>query len=546
MTNTPTTDVKNSLRQCLRLFESGADYVRLSVPDRDSVAALKKIRKELHAAGFQKPLIADIHFRPEIALMAAPLVEKIRINPGNYHRLKPYPKTGRTAMEVEREKQELTQRLSPLLKTCRENGTAVRIGTNMGSLPPGIVDKYGNTPEAMVEATLEFLRVFEELGFCHTVVSLKASNPLLTVRAYQLMAERMRQENMAYPLHLGVTEAGEGKEGRARSAIGIGTLLKMGLGDTIRISLTEDPAAEIAFAKTLLAQFQFCGFRPDKPPDGDQQYLSEAKIFTAPMKENRGSLVFTSPGSFPWKDGTFSILHGFPPEKHFSPLHPGINLVIINSLPSESDVQLLKSVPGLITVADLSGGFNPENLSALHGQLEKNGLPAGLTVKLRVPSTQDIDAGGPGSSGLIAMLAARFGDLLLSRIVTGLWLETGSNRQSEMTEAAAKWLMQAAGLDQGFTEYISCPTCARTSFDLPGLLQSLKKQIPETGGLKIAVMGCIVNGPGEMADADFGIIGTGGDKVAIYQGRNMKSKGLDAGRAAGELLHLLRETGRVK
>ena len=542
MTSTDTRDVTGTLRQCIRLFEAGADYVRISVPDKDSLVALKKIRKELRLAGFDQALIADIHFRPELALLAAPWVEKVRINPGNYN-----PASRKVRLsddEIRRELEELKNRLAPLLKTCHEYGTAVRIGTNMGSLPPRIARQYGHTPEAMAEATLEFLRVFEELEFHQTVVSLKASHPQLMIRAYQLAAKRMWQEGMAYPMHLGVTEAGSGEEGRARSAIGIAALLKMGLGDTIRVSLTEDPVAEVRFAGVLLENFRFTHTdsapawleitgkkRQGRPPvalDGNDWAMDQG-----PGGENAwygrdrpAGMVVTGRSGFQEGDRD--------------------HVVILNKLP---DVGYLKNIcadPKLIPVADLDAGFKVKDFPELRTSLDELGFLGELFVKTGMAPISAETRSRKGSDALIAWLAVRLGDLLMKGVVGGLWLEAGSGAAGKKAVASARWLMQAAGFDQGFTEFISCPTCARTSGDMAGLLQAIKTQIPSVAGLKIAVMGCVVNGPGEMADANFGIMGTGKDHVAIYKGQTMVMKKVRASGAVMALMHLLRESGWIK
>lgn len=594
-----------SLSQCIRLFEAGADYVRLAVPDKASIPALKKIRQDLHRAGFRQPLIADIHFNPDLALMAAPLVEKLRINPGNYYRAWDKGKSSWTADEVRQELEGLRDTLAPLIRTCKNYGTAIRIGTNSGSLSPRIVARFGNGPEAMAAATMEFLRVFEELDFTSTVISLKSSSPLLTVRAHQLMVRQMDAEGMAYPLHLGVTEAGEGMEGRARSALGISALLKSGLGDTIRVSLTEPPEAELAFARELLAQFEFATasdhdsarHNPADPGSAKAVLSSSADARPAPavlygstdprpapaalQKGNSMGLVVTRPGRMPWEEGTYRLhTPGRPgaaePETQVQEAEEpetqiqeaAVNVVMLDKLPGPSWLKALGSLTGPVLVADTDAGFDPELLPALHEAIVNANISTEILVKLRVlspgasgegsptadgpavkdgsPTAGSPTAGsptGPLSDRLLAFLAARFGDLLTERIVGGFWLETDSPQTPGDAGLAAEWLLQAGGLKSRRTSYTACPTCARTAFDLPAVLSQLKEQLPDLAGLKIAVMGCIVNGPGEMGDAHFGLMGTGRHSLAIYRGGQLVKKGVATGDAAEELLGLLREDG---
>lgn len=613
MTSTPTRDVQASLEQCISLIEAGTEYVRLSIPDKASLPALKKIRQKLRGAGFHQPLIADIHFRPELALMSAPLVEKVRINPGNYYRAWKPGKTSWTSDEARQELDGLRNALAPLIETCKAHGTAIRIGTNMGSLSPRIVASYGHSPEAMAEATMEFLRAFEELDFFSTVISLKASDPMLMIRAHQAMARQMQREDMAYPVHLGVTEAGEGYEGRARSALGISALLKMGMGDTLRVSLTEPPEAEVAFARELLAQFEFintAGLAPaPETQASNHRSLKSDTPKTASHKCNRMGLVITRPGPLPWEEGAYRIhpaggrsagtavgtavgtAAGTAAGKAgelaagVSDPHPLVNVCMLDRLPGHDELKAVGALNGLVLVADTTNGFDPDELPQLHVALAEQHIAAEILVKLHVfspegdqtagrlagqaqgkpvatdagqvpgkPAASDAghvatDAGqaasdvGHVADRLLPFLASRFGDLLIGRIAGGFWLETDGFRASKEAGLAAEWLLQVAGLKNVRTSYISCPTCARTAYDLPEVLRQLKGVLPEVAGLKIAVMGCIVNGPGEMADAHFGLMGTGKQSLAIYQAGQLVKKNVDTRDAATELLALLMQNG---
>lgn len=535
MTSTRTTNIRATLDQCIRLFDAGADYVRISIPDKASIAALRQIKKELRGAGYDNPLIADIHFKPELALLAAPIAEKLRINPGNYTRVSLPGKTPWTETGYDNELQVLKNKLAPLTGVCKDHGTAIRIGTNLGSLSPRIVSRFGNTPEAMVEATLEFLRTFEELGFFNTVISLKASNPLVMIRAYHLMAGRLMSENMAYPLHLGVTEAGAGEDGRLKSALGIGTLLEMGIGDTVRVSLTEEPEAEIAFARVLAAPFQQ---RKSSTPQ-HKFVLPRFQLMQAPALPfygQKNSLIIATPGVLPWKEAALFEADSIPSDA--ASLHPGVNIILFRDTPSIKQLETCRHVPGPILVADTTLGFELENLETMQAMTVQAGIQAGILLKLRLPAMR--------TDRIIAGLATRFGGFLLRRVIHGLWIETGGVNAAVNATRIGQGLLQACGIDRERTEYVSCPTCSRTSYDLQGVLKSIRDHLPEVPGLKIAVMGCIVNGPGEMADADFGVMGSKNGTLTIYRGKTPVKKHLNPKNAAEELFRLLKQSHWLK
>ncbi len=535
MTSTRTTNIRATLDQCIRLFDAGADYVRISIPDKASITALKQIKKGLRGAGYDNPLIADIHFKPELALLAAPIADKLRINPGNYTRASLPGKTSWTQTGYNNELRILKNKLAPLAGVCKDHGTAIRIGTNLGSLSPRIVSRFGNTPEAMVEATQEFLRAFEELGFFNTVISLKASNPLVMIRAYHLLACRLMSENMAYPLHLGVTEAGAGEDGRLKSALGIGTLLKMGIGDTVRVSLTEEPEAEIAFARILVAPFRQ---RKSNTPQ-HKLVLPPFQLMPTPALPfygEKNSLIIATPGSLPWKEAGLFNAESIPPDA--TSLHPRVNIILFRDTPSINQLEACRHMPGPILVADTTLGFELENLETLQAMTAQKGIQAGIMLKFRLPAMR--------TDRMIAGLATQFGGFLLRRIIHGLWMETGSVHTAGNATRLAQGLLQACGIDQTRTEYVSCPTCSRTSYDLQGVLKNIRDRLPEVPGLKIAVMGCIVNGPGEMADADFGVMGSKNGTLTIYRGKTPVKKHLNPKDAAEELFRLLKQSDWIK
>lgn len=436
MTNAPALDVKATIDQCMRCFDAEADCMRISVPDKAAVECLSQVKKGLLAAGYDQPLIADIHFKPDLALAAARLVEKVRINPGNYNISHNHKKSGKLRVDKEMEYDTLQKNLTPLLKVCKEYGTAIRIGTNAGSLAASVMEAFGHGPEALVESSLLYLRIFNEAGFSDTIVSLKASDPFTTLVANKLMAMRMAEEKMPYPLHIGVTEAGSGNDGKLRSALGVLPLLQLGLGDTIRISLTAPPEEEVHFARNIMATV-----------DGKNCQTDE------------DSLLVQLCDAFAWP--VFS-------------LHPASskNQGFQDAIPADTKV------------------FN--SLESLREEMVRTALNKGIQTR-------------------------------------------------EHAEQLAGQLLQSGGLLATDTEFISCPTCARTTVDLVRLNERVKAELSGYPGIKVAVMGCIVNGPGEMAGADFGIMGTSLGKLHVYRGRKPVFRNLHTDEAIQALKSLISE-----
>jgi len=561
MTNTAPLDVRNTVKQAIRIFEAGADYVRISAPNRQSALNLEKIRRELRLAGFDQPLVADIHFNPELALIAARMVEKVRINPGNYTGL---PRKGQkewSNAEYAAELEKVRQNMAPLIAVSREYGTAIRIGTNFGSLSQRIISRYGNTPEGMVQSTVEFLKVFEDLGFYQSVVSLKASNPLIMIRSYLLMVERMQHEGMAYPLHLGVTEAGEGENGRIKSALGIGTLLKMGIGDTIRVSLSEAPEDEIPVGRKIAEPFQKYftavkdtkaaffvkpfGWQTSQPPslpgghkalvvmpcserenEGKKPDFYVVEKDKSQVEDNRSERIETSMGE------PSALLSLQELENNNRPLHPRFNFFVVNFPGDESFLHLLKKVPGPVLLCTFPEREKNEHVEALSQQLKTLQLKAVIVPRLAYLHDNE--------ESFMLSLTADAGALLLQRKIHGLFVEAPNLPNQSNIAGICFGLLQASGLRITSTEYISCPTCARTSFDLLKLLQQVKEKTSHFPGLKIAVMGCVVNGPGEMADADYGIMGAGPGKVHLYRGTEPVLKNIDQDKAAETLEDLIK------
>ncbi len=559
MTNTSSLDIEATVNQTKRIFDAGADYVRISAPSQQCAFNLEKIKKELTKSGYQKPLVADIHFNASLSLIAARLVEKVRINPGNYTGAANNNKTAWTASEEQQELETIRENLRPLVIVCKEYGTAIRVGTNFGSLSPRIVMQYGNTAEGMVQSTIEFLKILEDLGFDQTVISLKASSPLITVKSNWLMVKRMLELGMKYPLHLGVTEAGEGEDGRIVSTLGIGTLLSAGIGDTVRVSLSEAPEAEIPVATELVRPFN--DFYARKREFKNKFNLEEFELQTenlAPLPSNHKSLVVGMDEKLDCNEPIVAVtlfggLNSAKPDFFLQNLEklnsPEYNLVCTerdifeNKVDSEtnnsffllelpvqklileklkgvkSPIIILKNQPTAQLIEDLRLGLNAQKISAS-----------------LIPS---INPGELSEDQFLNLAATSYGALLLQRKISGLAIGMQKWEKPEQHIKTAFGLLQAAGTRITKTQFISCPTCARTSFDLVGVVRQVKDLAKDKPGLKIAIMGCIVNGPGEMADADFGILGAGTNKVTIYKGKEPVIKNIEQNQAAELLLRLI-------
>ncbi len=584
MTNTNTLNVQATIEQCIRILNAGADYVRISAPTMQAAHKLKEIKSGLIAAGFNNPVIADIHFNPDVALEAAKYVEKIRINPGNYIRSSAKNKIHFNEAETKAELEIARKKLKPLVDICKENGTAIRIGTNMGSLSARIVSHYGNTPQGMVMATFEFLELFRELDFNNLVVSLKASKPLVMVQAYEAMVEKMLESNMKYPLHIGITEAGDGENGRIKSALGICTLLNKGIGDTLRVSLTEPPEDEIPFARKISSFYQnafsqkntFQKYHIRKLDDqGSEIFFPFSKIKAVvveseKIKDNLSSANFTHPGVLEKnpedkliadyfytndsslaeknKDKNFIISLNKLKNTKVKNIISLVDADIIERYDFESEKSLLQfsctnddiifklttdSKP-LAVVTYIRNCEETCNLQNLVNICQSNKIPLILRKRFCESDTDDI----------IIRAAIQFGNYLLEKRIQGLWLEEDSLLVN--TTEISFGFLQSAGLRITRTEFISCPTCARTSFELQKVLHEVQNHFSGMPGLKIAVMGCVVNGPGEMADADFGFVGTATGKLHLYKAKTPIIKNIEPSQAVEKLTQILRQYGYFK
>ncbi|MBD2720971.1 (E)-4-hydroxy-3-methylbut-2-enyl-diphosphate synthase [Hymenobacter armeniacus] len=612
MTTVDTMDTLGSVEQTLRMVEAGCEYVRITAPSMKEAQNLLEIKKELRKRGCNVPLIADIHFTPNAAELAARIVEKVRVNPGNYADKKKFEEIEYTDATYAAEVERIRERFRPLVKICKQHGTAMRIGTNHGSLSDRILSRYGDTPLGMVESALEFLRLCEEENYYDVVLSMKASNTQVMVQAYRLLVQKLDEEGLQpYPLHLGVTEAGEAEDGRIKSAVGIGTLLEDGLGDTVRVSLTEAPEAEAPVAKALIDRYtgRAALAKPIAPLVGEEpinpfQYfrrvtrevanlggqnvprvitdvsrlpnleyadlraaghLYSAFLDKFQMSDLGADYVYTGQRPAPfmlpnglkeivdytaWRDAGQRADHFpvfTPAEYAGAPArHPELNFVFQNlaSLTQPVLDQLRADSTAVVILYTDNAHAMPEIRRAFFA-LMNAGVTCPVVINRQYPALS------PEETQLYA--ATDGGGLLLDGLGDGLVLSTELLPERSKTE----WLSTIEGLNQlsfgilqaartrmSKTEYISCPSCGRTLFDLQETTAMIRKRTDHLKGIKIGIMGCIVNGPGEMADADYGYVGVGKGKISLYRGQEVIKKSVPEEAAVDELIELMREDGR--
>lgn len=575
MTNTNTLDTNATVAQCIRIIKAGADYVRMAVPGIKDAQNLQVIKQQLRNKGYNTPMIADVHFNPKVAETAARFVEKIRINPGNYVDKKRFQQLHYTDCEYRKEIEKIQERFILLLDICKANGTAIRIGTNHGSLSDRIISRYGNTPEGMVEATMEFLRICRDYGFYEVVISLKSSNTKTMIQANRLMAEQMDAEDLLFPLHLGVTEAGEGEDGRIKSAVGIGTLLAEGIGDTIRVSLTEPPENEIPVAQKLIdiaaKKHQINGIQTNtinhniQEPYNPFVYNRRQTIQVLNIGANQPPVVIASqeqpnnrfierdikpdflfvetdinkkstiPVILPYKywlkkqdENQYPLFEINELEK-CREYSSKLNFVKISSPISRQQMALLKNSNRLVLVIRQSA----EQIYFTFQQLTE--YQCNIPVVLQaIYNENDLEI-------LQLRAAAQIGSHLVDGFGDGIWINNKSTKISAgEVNSLAFGILQSTGTRISRTEYISCPSCGRTNFDLQAVTAAVKQRTVNMHGFKIAVMGCIVNGPGEMADADYGYVGSGKDKVTLYRKKEIVKRNIDASNAVDELVKLIK------
>lgn len=589
MTTTSTDDTAASVAQAERIIDAGGELVRLTTQGRREAENLKNIHDALRADGYTAPLCADVHFNANVADVAACYAEKVRINPGNYvDPARTFKKLTYTDEEYARELKKIEDRLTPFIKICKEHHTAVRIGVNHGSLSDRIMSRYGDTPAGIVESCMEFLRIFRKQNFNNVVISIKASNTVVMVQSVRLLVHEMDKEDMHYPLHLGVTEAGEGEDGRIKSAVGIGALLADGIGDTIRVSLSEDPECEIPVAKHLVWYIRrkqghllipaeaYKGFDYLHPERRKTQAVGIVGGDNAPVvitsEQGNGQGVEIVDGLHPKPDfiyvGSKMPQHvakgqkyiidfnvyadlkakGEIDEKAFFPIFPVTAMPFIGLVqapmkfltlqfgtPSAEYIPCLKAHPEIVVVC----ASNHQNRLGSQRALVHEMMSAGLCNPVVFAQMYRHSAKERESFQLEA--AADMGALMIDGLTDGIWLMNDGDISAEDIADTAFAVLQAGRLRTVKTEYISCPGCGRTLYDLRSTIARIKEATKGMVGLKIGIMGCIVNGPGEMADADYGYVGAGPHKVSLYRKKVCVEKNIPEEEAVQHLLQLIRK-----
>ena len=590
MTTTNTMDTDNTISQSIRMIEAGCEIVRITAPSIKEAENLKKIKAGIRRRGYRTPLVADIHFTPNAAKIAAKIVEKVRINPGNYADRKNFKTYDYTDQTYNNELERIRDRFVPLVKICKQNGTSMRIGTNHGSLSDRIMSRYGDSPTGMVESAMEFIRIAEDEGYQDIILSMKSSNTQVMVQAYRLLVKKMNDEQMNYPLHLGVTEAGEAEDGRIKSAVGIGTLLEDGLGDTIRVSLTEEPEREIPVAKILvnrknllenyeeeikktdslpydpffykrrktnsilnfgqqqvprvigdlsqkntICQDDLASFGYIYASKEDKWHISDQAIdYLYLGKKNIG---FDLPGRLriisDYKDGTsnFSGLSIFK-VSHID-IIPNDEITFLSCKESDNVFKRLKLLPKCIVVLETDKVCASSSLRQFFIQCVRHDILNPIIIK-RQYNNLSVDK-------TLIYAATDIGSLQIDGFGDGIWINTmhGNSFSNEISFGS----LQASRTRISKTEYISCPSCGRTLFDLQETTEKIRSKTDHLKGIKIGIMGCIVNGPGEMADADYGYVGTGPGLISLYKGQSVMEKNIKAENAVVALIDLIQKHG---
>jgi (E)-4-hydroxy-3-methylbut-2-enyl-diphosphate synthase len=619
MTTTDTMDTAATVAQSIRCIEAGAELVRITAPSKNEAENLLNIKNELRAKGYDTPLIADIHFTPNAAEIAARIVEKVRVNPGNYVDKKKFDFIDYTDAAYEAEVVRISQRFTPLVRICKEYGTAMRIGTNHGSLSDRIMSRYGDTPIGMVESAMEFLRIARYESYHQIVLSMKSSNPLVMVEAYRLLIQKMDEEfGECYPLHLGVTEAGDGADGRIKSAIGIGALLEDGIGDTIRVSLTEDPEFEIPVCKDLVKRYTHRTGHAPIPEFSQQEKIQLPYSSFAYKRREAYAVQHISSHHVPvvivdysnvadltpqslqsigytyneatdkWGIGDAAADYIYTGSRVFDFALPGTLQVICDHaawlavadkskyhpiieqpeyleavLPSNEPhfiavdsndiwdglIPKIKAHPGAILVLYSTNAHAMASIRRFFIELMEQGIYCPAIIK--------IDSAEDAVDNQLIHFAAEAGGLFLDGFGDGIWLKNDSaillnNKVSgrnhlevtsneQFLNNTAFYILQATRTRISKTEYISCPSCGRTLFDLQETTAKIRAATYHLKGVKIAIMGCIVNGPGEMADADFGYVGSGPGKITLYKGKDVMKRNVPSDIAVTELIQLLKD-----
>ncbi|TAD86058.1 MAG: 4-hydroxy-3-methylbut-2-en-1-yl diphosphate synthase [Bacteroidetes bacterium] len=624
MTTTDTMDTKGTVEQSIKCIEAGAELVRITAPSKKEAENLQNIKDALHRRGYKVPLVADIHFTPNAAEIAARIVEKVRVNPGNYVDKKKFEQIDYTDAEYAEEIERIAERFTPLVSICKTYGTAMRIGTNHGSLSDRIMSRYGDTPMGMVESAMEFLRIARAEAYHNIVLSMKASNPQVMVQAYRLLIQTMDAEfGEIYPLHLGVTEAGDGEDGRIKSAVGIGTLLEDGIGDTIRVSLTEDPELEIPVCRDLVKRYTTPSAGTGKAaplpaiaalPYSPFQYQRRSSMAIANVGGKQVPVVIADLSKLPaitpqslaavgytynadtdkWAIGDMAADYIFTnkPVLNFelpgtlrvitaphhwqatnnttsyfpifnmaayaaAPAKSTLNFVMVDCFNQDDDFTHLDAIANDPTVVLCLSSTRKNAMQAVRRMLVELD-----SRKITNPVVLVTDSHGHSADEHLIHYATETGALLLDGFGDGLCLgmhpdsyaaqnaqtsnASGRNYLNNTTteafvNATAFGILQATRTRISKTEYISCPSCGRTLFDLQETTNKIRQRTNHLKGVKIAIMGCIVNGPGEMADADFGYVGSGVGKITLYKGKDIVKRNIDSEIAVDELINLLKD-----
>ena len=593
MTTTDTMDTEGSVEQSIRMIDAGCELVRLTAPSKNEAENLKKIKTALVQRGYNTPLVADIHFTPNAAEIAAGIVEKVRVNPGNYADKKKFEEIDYTDSSYQAELDRIEEKFTPLVLLCKANGTAMRIGTNHGSLSDRILSRYGDTPEGMVESAFEFIRICEKHNFDQIVISMKASNTLVMVQAYRLLMAKMLENGVVYPLHLGVTEAGDGEDGRIKSAVGIGALLEDGLGDTIRVSLTEAPEAEIPVAQKLIAKYNnytpfefkipinnlhYSPFQYNKRESqafhniggkntpvvlADLSYVEQIKPahffgfgyqYSIPLdkwniQDQAADYVYIGSNELDFEvPGTLGIIIDFElweakytNKPGYYPLVLSEQLDLISSeqvsfIPLEAEENIptqLASLPKAIVILNTKYGNKTQLYRRFFLELQEKKMTNAVILSYQY-ETDELET-------FQLFAGADAGALFIDGFGDGIWLNADLGAQH--VNSTAFGILQATRTRISKTEYISCPSCGRTLFDLQDTTAKIRQRTAHLKGLKIGIMGCIVNGPGEMADADYGYVGTGPGKINLYKEKTIVKRNIEEEQAVEALVELIKEFG---
>lgn len=607
MTTIDTMDTQGSVEQVLRMVATGCEYVRITAPSLKEAQNLEEIKKQLRLHGCNVPLVADIHFTPNAAELAARIVEKVRINPGNYADKKRFETIEYSNDSYDAELERIRQKFTPLVKICKEYGTAMRIGTNHGSLSDRILSRYGDTPLGMVESALEFLRICQDLNYHSIVLSMKASNPQVMVQAYRLLVQKLDEEKFQpYPLHLGVTEAGDGEDGRIKSSVGIGTLLEDGLGDTVRVSLTEEPEVEAPVAKIMVDRYSDRSTHApiksiiESPINpfvysrrasrevmnlGGQHHVPRvvadlSAIDITEYKDLRSIGHFYLPEPDKWRmndQGADYVYTGSRPIPFMLPnglkeirdyktwlgtndanklplftveeyqtatrKHPEVNFLRFSL--KELDgvlLNILRSDKSTVAILETDNAHAMAELRRIFVELIDEAIDVPVLIYRTYPVTDEDTLRIHAATDIGGLYIDGLGDGIILGLTTELPKEEAL-RNVDICNKTAFGILQATRNRMSKTEYISCPSCGRTLFDLQETTAMIRKRTDHLKGVKIGIMGCIVNGPGEMADADYGYVGSGPGRITLYRSKDVVKKNVPSKQAVDELINIIKEDG---